>query len=138
MSKPEHYAVIPAEMAAAQKNIPYSPGHRCGDLLFVSGQVGRDMVSGNIPADPEQQYAKAFENLALVLETSGATISDVVELVSYHVSFEDIGSFIAVQKRYFATGPHPAWTAVGVTRLMDPALLVEIKCTAMPGAPPNP
>jgi enamine deaminase RidA (YjgF/YER057c/UK114 family) len=130
-----HHAVVPSEMADAVKNLPFSPAHRCGDLLFVSGQVGRDMESGEVLADPEEQYRQAFENLGLILRNEGATFSDVVELVTFHVGFADIRRFVEVQKAYITAEPYPAWTAVGVAALMDPGLVVEIRCTAMPGPP---
>ena len=69
-----------------------------------------------------------------MLEEAGATLDDVVDLVTYHTSFDDFATFRAVKDEFF-TGPvYPAWTGVGVAALARPGLLAEAKCIAVIGA----
>jgi len=53
-----------------------------------------------------------------------------VDLVTYHTDMRDIMRFLEVKNRYF-TKDYPAWTAIGVSALAMPGLLVEIKATAV-------
>jgi enamine deaminase RidA (YjgF/YER057c/UK114 family) len=129
-------AVIPPSMADAAASYQYSPGVTvpAGDLLFVSGQVGRDSA-GQVVADPAQQFITAFENLRSILEEAGATMADVVEITTYHTSMADLALFAEVKARFLNTAPHPAWTGIGVNELALPGLRVEIKATARLYAP---
>lgn len=124
-------AVIPPAVARTAASYQYSPGVivPAGDLLFVSGQVGRD-ASGHVVADPEQQFVTAFENLRSILEQSGATMADVVDLTTFHTSMADLAVFAEVKARFLDTTPYPAWTAIGISELALPGLRVEIKATA--------
>ncbi|QCQ93396.1 RidA family protein [Rhodococcus sp. SGAir0479] len=107
----------------------YSDAVRSGDLLFCSGQVGLE-ADGSAPANPERQYDLAFATLGKLLAEHGAGPSDLVELTSFHVDFpRHMTEFMAAKAR-FQNGARPAWTAVGVTALGMPGILVEIKATA--------
>ncbi|NKZ88365.1 RidA family protein [Rhodococcus hoagii] len=111
----------------------YSNAVRSGDLLFCSGQVGLE-ADGSAPTDPERQYDLAFATLAKLLAEHGARPSDLVELTSFHVDFpQHMTEFMAAKAR-FQNGARPAWTAVGVTALGMPGILVEIKATARIGS----
>ena len=104
---------------------------RVGDTIWVSGKVGVDQ-NGNISEGVEQQSREAFQRLQHSLAEAGATLDDVVELVTYHVSMDDLDTFMKV-KSEFIHRDFPAWTAVGVTELYAPEALVEIKATAIVG-----
>ena len=124
-------AVIPPSVAATAASYEYSPGVivPAGDLLFVSGQIGRD-ATGQVIADPEQQFVAAFENLQSILVQAGATMADVIDITTFHTSMADLAVFAKVKARFLATTPYPAWTAIGITELALPGVLVEIKATA--------
>ena len=124
-------AVIPESVRGTAERYRYSPGIvvPAGDLLFVSGQVGRD-ATGTVVLDPERQFATAFENLDTVLTTAGTTLAHVVELTTYHTAMEHLALFAEVKSRFLTTTPYPAWSAIGVQELALPGLLVEIKATA--------
>ena len=125
-------AVIPDAVAGTAERYRYSPGIvvPAGDLLFVSGQVGRD-ATGSVASDPETQFTTAFENLAAVLASAGTSLPRVVELTTYHTAMEHFGVFAEVKARFLASAPYPAWSAIGVQELALAGLLVEIKATAM-------
>jgi enamine deaminase RidA (YjgF/YER057c/UK114 family) len=122
-------AVVPGSMKATVERYRYSPGVLAGGLLFIAGQVGTDDDHRAI-ADPEQQYVAAFENVGLVLKEAGATFADVVDLTTFHTTLESFQLFAEVKSRFFTSAPYPAWTAIEISALALPGLLVEIKAIA--------
>jgi enamine deaminase RidA (YjgF/YER057c/UK114 family) len=106
----------------------FSQAVRVGGTVWVSGQVG---IEKKGPAQGIEAQARiAFENLRRVLAEAGATLTDVVELVTYHKSMSDMAGFSKVKAEFFPSN-YPAWTAVGVTELAVPGVLVEIRATAV-------
>ena len=87
---------------------PYSQGIRSGDMLFCSGQLGLDPVSGELADGVEAQAERALRNLASVLDAAGLGFDDVVKTTIF---LADIGDFAAVNARLrpvhagSATGP---------------------------------
>jgi enamine deaminase RidA (YjgF/YER057c/UK114 family) len=109
----------------------YSQAVRVGDTIWVSGQVGMEK-SG--PAEGiEAQTRIAMESLRRVLEEAGATLGDVVELVTYHTTMADMPGFAKVKAEFFPSD-YPAWTAVGVPALAVPGILLEVRATAVAGS----
>jgi enamine deaminase RidA (YjgF/YER057c/UK114 family) len=100
-----------------------------GEWLFVSGQVGRN-ETGSAIEDPEAQFVQAFENVGAILREADFSFRHIVDLSTFHTTFETFPLFAEVKDRYLADPPHPAWTGVGVTALALPGLLVEIKAIA--------
>lgn len=125
----EREVIIPPGMENLYENFHYAPAVRVDNTLYIAGQVGRDenlqVVEGS-----EAQFTQAFENLKKVLTAAGATLEDVVDLVTYHTDMRDIMLFLQVKDRYF-THDYPTWTAIGTPALAMPGLQVEIKATAI-------
>ena len=127
----ERKAIVPAGMEAVYEKIRYAPAVKAGNTIYVSGQIGRDLSMQMVEAR-EAQIVQAFENLKLVLEAAGATLSDVVDLTTFHTDMRDLPLFMQVRDRYFTTDPLPAWTAVGAHMLGGSAgYIVEIKAVAV-------
>ncbi|MFM0685755.1 RidA family protein [Paraburkholderia strydomiana] len=127
----ERKAVVPTGMEAVYERIRYAPAVKIGNTIYVSGQVGRDekmqLVEGR-----EAQTVQAFENLKKVLEAAGASLSDVVDLTTFHTDMRDLPLFLEVRDRYLTTHPMPAWTAIGAHMLGGTAgYIVEIKAVAV-------
>ena len=117
-------------MQALAERAGYAPAVVVNDTVYCAGQVGRT-ADLNVIADPEQQFAAAWENLRIVLAEAGCTYDDVVEMTTYHVNMrEHMGVFRAVKDRMFPRKTC-AWTCIGVAELAHPGLLVEIKCVAV-------
>jgi enamine deaminase RidA (YjgF/YER057c/UK114 family) len=114
------------------RRMKFSQAVRVGDTVWVSGQVGVD-EKGLVGEGIDAQARLAFKNLAHVLADTGASLADVVELMTFHTSMGDIRGFSKV-KTEFIPENYPAWTAVGVKELVMPQLLVEIKATAVIGS----
>ncbi|MEL6770766.1 MAG: RidA family protein [Bacteroidota bacterium] len=123
--------VTPAPMQEVSTALQFSQAVRVGDMVWVSGQVG--FGADGIPESADDQARVAFENLAFVLAEAGASLDDIVELTTYHVSMDDFGAFMAVKSEFIAA-PFPAWTAVEVSGLAEPSLLVEVKAVAVVGS----
>lgn len=121
--------VIPSEMRAMYDNFHFAPAIKDGDRLFCSGVIGLG-PDRKASSDPETQFTQAFESLKSVLSAAGASMSDVVDLTTFHVGLhQNIRAFSKVKDRY-VTAPYPAWTAIGISELAFPGGLVEIKAVA--------
>lgn len=101
--------------------------------LFLAGQASVDEEGRPVhPDDMGGQLARSMDNLETVLREAGAELSDVVRLNYYTTDvdrfFEAYGTAAG---RLAEAGCRPASTALGVTRLAYPELLVEIEATAV-------
>jgi 2-iminobutanoate/2-iminopropanoate deaminase len=104
---------------------PYSPGVIVGNLVFVSGQAGRDPVTGTIAADVAAQTEQVLKNIATILDAAGSGLHHVVRCCVFLVVMKDFPKMNEVYARAF--GSHrPARTTVEVSGLPGPGLLVEI------------
>ncbi|MFM0203643.1 RidA family protein [Paraburkholderia fungorum] len=127
----ERKAIIPAGMDAVYEKIRYAPAVKVGNTIYVSGQIGRDMTM-QLVEGREAQMVQAFENLKLVLTAANASLSDVVDLTTFHTDMRDLPLFMQVRDRYLNTHPLPAWTAVGAHMLGGAAgYVIEIKAVAV-------
>lgn len=109
----------------------YSAAVRAGDFVYVAGQIGLN-PDGSMPESDEVQFRNAFDRLKVVLEAAGASLDDIVELVSYHVGLQEDGhlpGFVKVKNDYIAA-PYPTWTILGIEGLARPGLVIEIKAVA--------
>ena len=121
--------VVPIGFEATYARWHYAAAARAGNLLFVSGDIGVD-ADGKVPADPETQFAYAFESIGRTLQTAGGSFADVVDITSYHIDWTvHRDAFVAVKDRYLEA-PYPAWTAIGIAELGLPGALVEIRVVA--------
>ncbi|MDT4884741.1 RutC family protein YjgH [compost metagenome] len=83
--------------------------------------------------DIEEQAHLAFQALKHVLESAGATLADVVELMTFHTELQgDMQAFARVKDQYFPNR-YPSWTAIGISQLALPELRVEIRAVAVAG-----
>lgn len=101
----------------------------CGDFVLVSGQVGlkdREIVC---VGDPAGQTEQAFRNIEAALAETGLTFGHVVSLRCYLTSRDAYQAYASVKNRIFADNP-PAASAVVVSELLLPDLLVEIEAVA--------
>jgi enamine deaminase RidA (YjgF/YER057c/UK114 family) len=127
----ERQAIVPAGMEAVYEKIRYAPAIKAGNTIYVSGQIGRDATM-QLVEEREAQIVQAFENLKLVLEAAGASLSDVVDVTTFHTDMRDLPLFMQVRERYLATHPLPAWTAIGAHMLGGAAgYIIEIKAVAV-------
>jgi len=109
---------------------PYSPGVAVGNLVFVSGQAGRDPKTGTIPADVEGQTEQALRNVEAILTEAGSSLAHVIRCGVFLVDMQEFQKMNAVYSRMFG-GHRPARTTVEVSDLPGPGLKVEIDAIAV-------
>jgi enamine deaminase RidA (YjgF/YER057c/UK114 family) len=93
---------------------------RAGDLVFVSGQAGTDPTGRD-----------AMEKVAAALETAGASLADVVDVVSFHADVREIDGVLEAAAALFPA--LPAWTPLGTTGLAPRDGRVSIRAIAHVG-----
>ncbi|PYQ34330.1 MAG: reactive intermediate/imine deaminase [Acidobacteria bacterium] len=96
---------------------PYSQAVRAGNVLYLSGQIPLDPVSGNlVQGDFTLQAKRVFENLRAVLKESGAEFQHVVKATVYLTDLGNFQTLNSIYAEYF--GEHkPARSTVGVAQL---------------------
>jgi 2-iminobutanoate/2-iminopropanoate deaminase len=108
---------------------PYSQAIQAGNLLFCSGQIPLDPVTGEIVAsDIHRQAEQVMENISAVLSAGGACFNDVVKVTVYLVEMGDFAAVNEVYGRYFSAHK-PARSTVAVKSLPR-GVLVEIEVIA--------
>ena len=96
---------------------PYSQGMRAGDLVFFSGQIPLDPVSGEVVSGGiEAQIEQVMANIAAMLAASGVGFERVVKTTIFLVDMADFAVVNAVYGRFFTTNP-PARSTVQVAAL---------------------
>ncbi len=106
---------------------PFSAAVRTGNLLFLSGQVGRR--EGRMGEDIEEQTRFTLENIRETLAGADASLADVVKVTVFLTDMALWPKMNEVYREYFPSDP-PARSALGVNGLALPELLVEIECVA--------
>ncbi|HEY3054501.1 MAG TPA: RidA family protein [Thermoanaerobaculia bacterium] len=109
---------------------PYSQAIKANGLLFTSGQIALDPVSGNmVSGDFAAQARRVFENLKAVLREAHTEFDHVVKANVYLTDLANFQTLNSIYGEYF--GDHkPARTTVGVSQLPRGAL-VEIDLVAL-------
>lgn len=94
-----------------KSSLPFSPGVKVGDFVFVSGQASVD-AEGNIVAGSfEEECRRSFENVRIILSAAGLGFKDVVQVRNYVARQEDLALFNQVYKEFFSA-PFPARTTI--------------------------
>ncbi|KAH0431474.1 l-psp endoribonuclease family protein [Colletotrichum camelliae] len=115
-----------------RKNFSYNQAVRVGDRIECAGQGGWDPDSGVIYKEINAQIDQAFRNVDLNLKDAGGKgWSQVFRVNSYHVPINDeaLAAMVRNFKRYMPEH-QPIWTCVGVTRLGEDDMRVEIEVVA--------
>ncbi len=96
---------------------PYSQAVRSGSLLFLSGQIPLDPVTGQlVEGDIAAQSRRVFDNLKAVCEAAGSGLDRIVRVGIYVVDLGDFATVNGVMAEYF-DAPYPARSTVEVSGL---------------------
>jgi enamine deaminase RidA (YjgF/YER057c/UK114 family) len=127
--------IVPPGMETIVARFHYAPGILDGDMLYISGQVGRD-ENLLVVADKEAQFDQCFRNIEKVLTAAGAGFPDLLELETWFLEFPaDLPLFMAVKDRWIKGPAFPTWTGFGVAAFSMPGIVCEVKATARLGGP---
>lgn len=110
-------------------NMPFSEAVRVGNILYLSGQIGVDPVTGKLVAGGMQAEAKqTLNNIKQVLEAQGLGVQDIVKCT---VMLADIAQWQSFNEVYitFFNKPYPARSAFGASGLALNGRL-ELECMA--------
>ena len=96
---------------------PYSPAVKVGNLVFLSGSIPLDPVSGQlVEGGIKEQTTRVLENIKALLAAAGVDFSHVVRTTVFMV---DLGEFAAMNDIYasYFSAPYPARSTVQVAKL---------------------
>jgi len=108
---------------------PYSQAKVFGDLLFTSGQIPCDPVSGEVTGtDITAQTQQVMKNLEAILLEAGSSFENVLKTTCFLADMNDFSSFNAVYAQYFTTKPSRSCVAV---KTLPKGVLVEVEVIAI-------
>ena len=118
------------ETPDAPGSAAYSQAVVAGNLVFVSGTVGRDMATGRWPAGVEAQAAQALKNLEAVLAAAGCAMGDVVKTTVFLTDPSHAALIAGIYGEAFPSPP-PARSAPVVAGFPIPEALISIEAVAV-------
>lgn len=96
---------------------PYSQAVRCGNTVYLSGQIPLDPQTGElVRGDIDTQARRVFDNLRAVCAAAGGSLDDVMRIGIYLTDLGDFAAVNAVMAEYFGA-PYPARSTIGVASL---------------------
>ncbi|HIX15784.1 MAG TPA: RidA family protein [Candidatus Hungatella pullicola] len=108
---------------------PYSQAVRCGDFVYVSGQLPIDPATGAFAGEGiADQTRQSLTNIKSILESEGLSMANVVKTTVLLKNISDFGAMNEVYATFF-TGACPARAAFEVAALPKDAL-IEIEAVA--------
>jgi 2-iminobutanoate/2-iminopropanoate deaminase len=100
---------------------PYSQAVVTGGIVYTSGQIALDPVSGELVGTTiEEQADQVMKNLVSILEAAGTKPENAVKTLCFLTDISDFATFNEVYERYFTE--KPARSCVGVQALPKGAL----------------
>jgi len=116
--------------SAPQAIGPYSQAIIAENLIFCSGQIPLDPISGEIiEGGISEQTQWVIDNLTEVLKEVGAGLKNVIKTEVYLSDMNHFSEMNDVYRKNFIFKPYPARVTVEVSRLPKNAL-IEISCVA--------
>jgi enamine deaminase RidA (YjgF/YER057c/UK114 family) len=114
--------------------VGYSRAVRVGQIIAVAGTTSVDENGAVVgEGDAAAQTTQALRIIEAALTALGASMRDVVRTRIFVINIADWEAIGKAHGEYFRD-IRPAATMVEVSRLIDPALLVEIEAEAIVGA----
>jgi 2-iminobutanoate/2-iminopropanoate deaminase len=116
--------------AAPSANFPFSTCISYGDLIFVSGLIGRNPATGEIAkGDISEQTRQTLRNVQSHLEKAGTSLNKALKLTIFILDMSQFAEMNQAYREFFTNEP-PARSCVQVSALPDAEALVEIEVIA--------
>lgn len=115
--------------APENKSLPFSTVVGFGNLIFVSGMIGRNPETGHIAADISEQTRQTLANIAAQLAIAGLSLANVLKATVFLTDMALVQEMNQAYRKFFQDGL-PARSCVQVTALPDCEALVEIELIA--------
>ncbi|MBU3176704.1 RidA family protein [Clostridium estertheticum] len=109
---------------------PYSQAVKVGNVLYTSGQLAINPVTGEfINDDVKKATAQSLDNVKAILEEAGSNLDKVVKTLVFLKDMDDFAQMNEIYSKYFTTNP-PARSCIQAGKLPKDAL-VEIEVIAI-------
>jgi 2-iminobutanoate/2-iminopropanoate deaminase len=95
----------------APLNLPFSPGIKYGELVFVSGQRPIDQTGKVIEGDIKAQTRMTLENFRRVVTAAGSSMENVLQTTVYLSNLKDFAGMNEAYATFFSE-PKPARTTI--------------------------
>jgi enamine deaminase RidA (YjgF/YER057c/UK114 family) len=101
---------------------------KVGDLVFLMGHISTDNCEEEVvgKGDITTQTRRVFDLMRLTMEDAGGTLDDLVHLVIYTTSRDQIPQVGEIRKEFFK-GDWPTSSTIIAKSLSDPDFLIEIE-----------
>ncbi len=108
---------------------PYNQAIRIGDFVFVAGQLGTVLETGEL-AGPSvgEQTEQIMRNMGAILEAAGSGLEKLVKTTVFLLDLGDFGGMNDVYAQHVGDSP-PARSTIGISQLPSGAR-VEIEAIA--------
>ena len=107
---------------------PFNQAIRIGNMVFTSGQAGRNRETGQM-GDIRDQARRCIGNISAILETAGASLADVVKVT---VFLKHAGDWKAFNEEYVKLMPEPLPArSSAIVTLKSDDMLCEMECIAV-------
>ncbi len=113
------------EVIIGKPGSPYATAIKANGFLFVSGNVSVAPDGTLVAGDIKTQTNQVLQNLRRIVESQGASLSDVVKTNVYLTNIQDFAGMNEAYRSFFPSEP-PTRTTVGVKELSRPEFIVEI------------
>lgn len=106
---------------------PYSQGFTVNGFVFISGQLGCDPATGELPETIAAQAEWSCRNVGAILAEAGSGFEKVIKTTCYLADIHDFAAFNEVYARYFTSKPARSCFAV---KALPKGALCEIEVIA--------
>ncbi|MBR6799682.1 MAG: RidA family protein [Bacillota bacterium] len=108
---------------------PYSQAIEVNGMVFTSGQIPLDPVTGElVEGDVQAQAHQVFKNLTAVLEEAGTSMDKAVKTLCFLDDMADFAAFNEVYAQYFTEKPARSCFAV---KALPKGALCEVEVIAV-------
>ena len=108
---------------------PYSQAISINGLIFLSGQIGINPITGNLVSeDVSEQTVQVLKNIGAILQEANLDYSSVVKSTVFITDMNDFSIVNEVYSKYFFE-PYPSRSCVQVAALPKGAKVeIEVIC----------